>query len=334
MPTYRPRSLAEDLRTRDDAALAALLRGRPDLLSPVPSDVASLAARATTRPSVRRALDRLDRFRLQVLEVLCVLPEPADPEAVRRGLGVDGSGSDSDVTTVADVLADLHGQALVYRDADGGLVVPRTVLEVMGQPAGLGPSAEQALLVYGPRRIARVATDLGLPATGDPVSTARSVAALFLDGVRLGALLGSASPAAREALDALAWGPPTGRLDNAGREVDADTATTPVEWLLAHGLLVAVDARTVVLPREIGLHLRDGRVHRDVFPVLPPHVTSPADPVQVERATAGAAATVVRHVEDLLELWAVEPPRVLRAGGLGVRDRTRAVLKAFELQLV
>ena len=323
MPTYRPRSLAEDLRTRDDAALAALLHARPDLLSPVPSDVASLAARATTRPSVQRALDRLDRFRLQVLEVLCVLPEPADPEAVRRGLGVDGSGSDSDVTTVADVLADLHGQALVYRDADGGLVVPRTVLEVMGQPAGLGPSAEQALLVYGPRRIARVATDLGLPATGDPVSTARSVAALFLDGVRLGGLLGSASPAAREALDALAWGPPTGRLDNAGREVDADTATTPVEWLLAHGLLVAVDARTVVLPREIGLHLRDGRVHRDVSPVLPPHVTSPADPVQVERATAGAAATVVRHVEDLLELWAVEPPRVLRAGGLGVRDRTR-----------
>ncbi|MBO8195870.1 hypothetical protein ITI46_30105, partial [Streptomyces oryzae] len=30
-----PRTLAEDLRARDDSALAALLRARPDLLSPV-----------------------------------------------------------------------------------------------------------------------------------------------------------------------------------------------------------------------------------------------------------------------------------------------------------
>lgn len=319
MPIYRPRSLAEDLRRRDDAALAALLRARPDLLSPVPSDVASLAARATTRPSVQRALDLLDRFRLQVLEVLCALPEPADEHVVRRALGLDTSAA----ATVPAVLADLHEQALVYRDADRRLVVPRTVVDAMGQPAGLGPPTEQALLAYGPRRIARVATDLGLVPTGDPVSTARSVAALFRDDERIAALLETASPAAREALDALAWGPPTGRLDNAGREVDTGTAVTPVEWLLAHGLLVAVDARTVVLPREVGLHLRGGRVHREVAATVPPHVTTTVDPVQVDRTAAGAAGALVRQVEDLLELWAVQPPKVLRAGGLGVRDRSR-----------
>ena len=55
--TERPRSLADDLRARDDAALAALLRARPDLRTPVPADLAALAARATTRPSVQRALD-------------------------------------------------------------------------------------------------------------------------------------------------------------------------------------------------------------------------------------------------------------------------------------
>ena len=58
-----------------DAALVTLLRARPDLLSPVPSDLASLAARAATRPSVSRALDQLDRFGLQVVEVLCALPD-------------------------------------------------------------------------------------------------------------------------------------------------------------------------------------------------------------------------------------------------------------------
>jgi len=71
MLTSRPRSLADDLRAREDVALVALLRARPDLLSPVPSDLASLAARATTRPSVTRALDALDAFALQVVDVLC-----------------------------------------------------------------------------------------------------------------------------------------------------------------------------------------------------------------------------------------------------------------------
>ncbi|HEU4912215.1 MAG TPA: helicase C-terminal domain-containing protein [Actinomycetes bacterium] len=313
MSAYRPRSLAADLRARDDDALAALLAARPDLLSPVPSDITSLAARATTRPSVQRALDVLDRFTLQVLDVVAALPEPVDDAAVRDALGADPAAP----------LAVLVAQALLFRDAEGGLLVPRTVLEVLGAPAGLGPAAEHALLTYGPRRLARLATDLGVQPTGDPVSTAKAVAAVLGDGERVRGLLADASPAAKDALETLAWGPPTGRLDNADRDVDRHTAATPVEWLLAHGLLVASDTRTVVLPREVALHLRGGRVHRDVQPVLPPHETAAVDRDHVDRAAAGAAATTVRHVEDLLELWAVEPPRVLRAGGLGVRDRSR-----------
>jgi hypothetical protein len=313
MPSSRPRSLADDLRARDDTALATLLHARPDLLSPVPSDVTSLAARATTRPSVQRAIDLLDRFTLQVLEVLCVLPEPSTAAAVQRAVGADP----------AEPLRRLVEQALVYTDADGGLLVPRTVLEAVGPPAGLGPAAEQALAAYGPRRLSRIATDLGLEPTGDPVRTARAVADLFRDDERLAALLADATPAAREALDALVWGPPTGRVENASRDVDAATARTPVEWLLARGLLVASDARTVVLPREVALHLRDGRVHRLPQPEVPAHETTETDPDRVDRTAAGAAATVVRQVEDLLELWAVQPPRVLRAGGLGVRDRAR-----------
>jgi hypothetical protein len=59
-----PRSLAEALRARDDASLAALLRARPDLITPVPTDLTQLATRAGTRASVVRALERLDRFAL------------------------------------------------------------------------------------------------------------------------------------------------------------------------------------------------------------------------------------------------------------------------------
>ena len=147
MPTSRPRSLADDLRARSDAALVALLRARPDLLSPVPSDLASLAARAATRPSVSRALDQLDRFGLQVVEVLCALPDHSTEDDVRRLLGADP-------TAVLDLL---HERALVYRDDEGRLVVPRTVAEVVGHPAGLGPAAEQALHGYGPARLSRIA---------------------------------------------------------------------------------------------------------------------------------------------------------------------------------
>src|SRR4051812_39584204 len=76
----RPRSLADDLRAREDDALAALLRARPDLRTPVPADLAALAARATTRPSVQRALDHLDEFSLQVVDVLVALPDRATPD--------------------------------------------------------------------------------------------------------------------------------------------------------------------------------------------------------------------------------------------------------------
>lgn len=77
-----PRSLAEDLRQRTDEALATLLRGRPDLLHPVPSDVTALATRATTGPSVRRCLDGLDALHLHVLRTVADItahePAPGD----------------------------------------------------------------------------------------------------------------------------------------------------------------------------------------------------------------------------------------------------------------
>ena len=61
------------------------------------------------------------------------------------------------------VLDLLHELALVYRDDEGRLMVPRTVAEVVGHPAGLGPAAEQALHTYGPARLSQIASDLGSP---------------------------------------------------------------------------------------------------------------------------------------------------------------------------
>ncbi|WP_040398981.1 hypothetical protein, partial [Cellulomonas massiliensis] len=56
------------LRARGDDELVALLRARPDLASPSPSTLASLAVRATSRASLQRALAGVDAGVLQVLE--------------------------------------------------------------------------------------------------------------------------------------------------------------------------------------------------------------------------------------------------------------------------
>ncbi|BBJ42937.1 hypothetical protein SSPO_056550 [Streptomyces antimycoticus] len=95
-----PRTLAEELRTRPDDALAALLRARPDLLSPVPNDLTQLATRAGTRASVVRAVERLDRFALQTAEALAVAPDPCPYEALRDLLtgdeGAEEAGGEGD----------------------------------------------------------------------------------------------------------------------------------------------------------------------------------------------------------------------------------------------
>ena len=76
METGEPRTLAEDLRARDDEALSRLLRARPDLLTPVPNDLTQLATRAATRTSVLRTLDHLPAFTRQVAEALAVAADP------------------------------------------------------------------------------------------------------------------------------------------------------------------------------------------------------------------------------------------------------------------
>lgn len=311
-----PRSLADDLRARADDELAALLRARPDLLVPVPADVSQLASRATTRASAVRALDRLDRFTLQVVDALLILPAPAGPADLRAALGVTDAA-------VEKALVTLRSQALLW-GTDDDLRLPRIVHEIVGpHPAGLGPPARQALLALPPSRLAAVMTGLGLTPGGDHTGNVDVVAALLADATALGSLLDELTDDARSALAALTPGPPTGRIDDALREVDRATARTPIDLLLAVGLLVPVDSTTVVLPREVALHLRGGLVHTEPQTAPPTPPVTERTPVTVDRTAGAGAFDLTRKVELLLDTWATEPPPVLRTGGLGVRDLRR-----------
>ncbi|MGW8727944.1 helicase-associated domain-containing protein [Streptomyces sp. NPDC055808] len=324
-----PRTLAESLRARPDESLAALLRIRPDLLSPVPGDLTQLATRAGTRASVVRALERLDTFALQTAQVLAVAPDPAPYDAVLDLLG--GDDGDPEVeAALPGALAALREQALVW-GGDDRLRLVRTARELLApspthpSPTGLGPTVAEAISGMSPGRVQEILRAAGLPATHDPVSAVAALTALFTDRTRMAELLDSAPSDALTVLDRLVWGPPYG-------EVSADPPP-PVRWLRDHGLLLPATARTLVLPREVALHLRAGRAHRTTEPV-PPAVAPLREyrPQVVDATAAGQAFTALTTVEDLLAEWNEGGPAVLRAGGLSVRDlkRTATALDATE----
>ena len=109
-----PRSLADDLRQRDDAAMGRLLRRRPDLLHPVPPDFTALTARATAGPSVSRCLDALDTMRLHVLHTAAELTVESPASSIEI---IDRAGRDLPTEARADLdaaLADLHDLALLW----------------------------------------------------------------------------------------------------------------------------------------------------------------------------------------------------------------------------
>ncbi|OIV37055.1 DNA-binding protein [Mangrovactinospora gilvigrisea] len=332
--TPLPRTLAEALRQRGDEALGALLRARPDLLAPVPGDLTQLATRAGTRASVLRALERLDRFTLQVAEAVAVAPDGAPRRAVEALLPGAPRGA------VPAAVERLRERALLWGAANGSeLHLVRTARDLLGPSpaaapaqqgrlatAGLGPSLADCSALVQPSRLQEILADAGLPGTGDGVSAAAALAAHFADGPRLEALLANAPESARGALGELVWGPPTGQVRDAARPVRAAEARTGVEWLLARGLLLPAGADTVVLPREVALALRGGRVHRELEPSPPPVEAADRGAATVDAAAAGEALTAVRLVEELLEPWDAGGPPVLRSGGMGVRELRRAAV--------
>ena len=259
------RSFTDFLRGLDDSSLLALFGLRPDLVSPVPPDLSSLAIRASSAPSLARAVDSLNEWQFQVLEACSALNEPMSEKEII-------SLTDTSAKFVIPHLIEL---ALIY-PSDDGLRLPNSLREVLGnEPAGLGPS---------------------------------SMAKLSMKK------LSEAPEASQKILERLTWGPPRGSVG------DIRNPGPGIAWLLKENFLIPLDQRTVILPREVGIHLRGGKVHKNPEPNPPVVTGGKVEQKQIDRASIANIATVLRWCEEVLNFWSEEPPSALRAGGLGVRD--------------
>ena len=172
-------------------------------------------------------------------------------------------------------------------------------------PEGYRPVRSATEILNTPARLGPTSRDLGVPD--------RSAAAP--------AAYEQLSAAARSAMDRLRWQHPRASFEG-------PSASGVLDELVAAGLVVRFEDGGVV-PREIGLALRGGRLYRD-------GITAPAPPTQrllardVDADAARAALDILWHVESLVRLWDQTPPRVLRSGGLSVRDH-RAVATALDV---
>jgi hypothetical protein len=191
----------------------------------------------------------------------------------------------SDIEVVATAVDELRRRLLVWGDDDALHLVRAAREHFEPYPAGLAPPSS--------RPLPDAVIESSLAACGDTV---------------------------RPVLDRLLWSP-TGAVRNADRPVTVETARSPVELLLAHQLLRPMNADTVVLPREVALHLRGHRL----FPVpaspTPPEVTGRSrTPALVDKAAAGAAFGLLHDVDLVVLAMEAAPHRLLRAGGLATRD--------------
>ena len=290
----RPRSLADDLRARTDEQLTTMLDVRSDLLHPVPTDLGQLAVRATTSPSVNAALDTLTLLQLKVAQALAGLPDPSSSDDVHNGLL---RANNYDAERVDSALDHLHSLGLVWGDATE-LHLVRVAREAFGAyPCGLAQSF---------------------------ADSRRNVRGYAENPERVMSLLESGPSDAHTIMMQMLWETPFGTMRNANRVIRLDNVKSPLDWLLAHELLVPVGDSTVVIPREVALALREGQLLQDLGDEDIAHDIHSVDPQRADSLGVQSGLDFIRLVETILEEWSIEPPSQLRGGGLALRDLTHA----------
>lgn len=301
------------LRGRSDEQLLGLLRARPDLTVPAPSDLEVLGRRLDNPTSVHRAMEGLNAFDISVLSALALdfghlgpvpratvirlLGPDARPEAVEESFatlqalalirgadGADGAGGGGDGGVGGGGAVSGNGAGGGADGAGGGgggrYSIPASVVDILGPyPAGLGPPSGA-------------------------------------DDHQLRAALVSIDDRSRGVLEALNRSSPRGSCPPEA------PAAPVVSGLVKAGLLVRLDAVTVEMPREVGLALR-GDSPLGPIPTPPSLPAKKGDIARVDSTAAGQALASLRLLSGLIADVGRSPCPSLKSGGLGVRELRR-----------
>lgn len=189
-----------------------------------------------------------------------------------------------ETSTLDRAVRDLADQALAWKGVDGWRVTA-SVRQVLGPwPAGLAP-----------------------------------VSVTPLSDSQIDAALAAGGPEVRSLLERLLWELPVGQVRDADRRGSGDS---PADRAIALRLLRPWDTNTAILPREVSLRLRGGRLFEHPalteIPAWPP-----VDPDSLRRADpagVGNAYELVRLVEQSVDVLTTASWHPLAHGGLAKHD--------------
>ncbi|MGH3753723.1 MAG: helicase-associated domain-containing protein [Pseudonocardiaceae bacterium] len=312
------RSFDECLSGMDEAALAALLYARPDVLvQPVPRGFSQLAQRLGGADSLGAALRTVNRDMVMVGQAVVALGASATVPGLVRLLGASEQA-------VRAAVAELCGRGLAW-DRDGVLCLPqRLEAHWCAEIGGGRPVAKIAPQVLADDLRAAVGA-FGVATDG--LRKAESVARLselMADLPLLAKVIAELPQPAKERLGEFRRGchdyysgfgySPYGRSPRRG-------VGDPTELLIAAGLLLRVNHQPE-LPREVAVAgwLAEREFTLTGRPGIP---VAGADEAAAHRAAQAAAQEALRGVTTLLDEARATPITALKKGGVGPRERAR-----------
>lgn len=313
--------LFEWLRGLDERRLTRVLTYRPDALEPPwPRRLDELTRRLSAPDGVVLALRELSTPELQVLSAveLC------------RELGAGGAGAaarwlDGPEHDVARTVDTLGAKALAWTGDDGNLRLVEPLRGASLEEYGLGISVAELLPDSTVTELKRMASLLGVAASGRKQQIVDALLGFFRDPDRVAGVVAAAPDDVVELLTESAWQGPTIEcyVGSFGLPERRDQPERPGRFAARRGLLWDAHDGTAHMPLEVGLALR-GPEYRLRFTPDPPRpalVTVSEESIASE--CSAAALRMVDSVATVVDSTRYEPLPLLKSGRVGVQAVNR-----------